>query len=113
MSDTIKVSVVSGGPGRSLLLKWIDPETHERRFKSAKTRKRSAANQQAGLLAKELTEGKYASGRNTLWFDFTLRYTDEVLSGLAVKTRKQVSTVFAMVERLLAPTRLGHITVRG
>ena len=55
MTDRIKVSVVSGGPGRALLLKWIDPETHERRFKSAKTRKRAEANQQAGLLSKELT----------------------------------------------------------
>jgi integrase len=91
-------------------LKWRDPETGERRFKSAKTRKRSEANQRAGLLAKELTEGKYASGRNTLWFDFTLRYTDEVLSGLAVKTRKQVATVFKMVERLLHPQRLRDIT---
>ena len=110
MSDRIKVSVVSGGPGRALLLKWIDPETGERRFKSAKTKNRGDANQKAGLLSKELSEGKYASGRNTLWLDFTLRYTDEVLSGLAVKTRRQVATVFAMVERLLAPKRLGDIT---
>jgi integrase len=110
MSDRIKVSVVSGGPGRALLLKWIDPETGQRRFKSAKTKKRSEANQQAGLLSKELTEGKYASGRNMPWFDFTLRYTDEVLSGLAVKTRQQVATVFGMVERLLAPQRLGDLT---
>lgn len=110
MTDSIKVSVVSGGPGRALLLKWIDPETRERRFKSAKTRKRSEANQQAGLLAKQLTEGKYASGRNTLWFDFTLRYTEEVLTGLAPKTQKQLGIVFRMVERLLAPRRLGDVT---
>jgi integrase len=110
MSDRIKVSVVSGGPGRALLLKWLDPENGARRFQSAKTRKRSEANQKAGLLAKELTEGKYARGRNTLWADFTTRYTQEVLSGLAVKTRAQVATVFATVERLLAPSRIGDIT---
>ena len=110
MSDTIKVSVVSGGPGRALLLKWLDPETGARRFKSAKTRKRSEANQQAGLLARELTQGKYASGRNTLWADFTVRYSQEVLTGLAPKTRAQLGTVFNMVDRLLAPKRLGDIT---
>jgi integrase len=110
MRDTIKVSVVSAGPGRALLLKWIDPETHERRFKSAKTKKRAEANQQAGLLAKELTQGKYAGGRNTPWLDFTIRYTDEVLSGLAVKTRAQLATVFKTVERLSAPARIGDIT---
>jgi integrase len=110
MSDRIKVTVVSGGPGRALLLKWADPETGQRRFKSAKTTKRSEANQKAGLLAKELTEGKYATGRNTPWFDFTLRYTDEVLPGLAPKTRAQVNTVFKTAERLLAPARIGEVT---
>ncbi len=110
MSDSIKVTVVSGGPGRALLLKWLDPETKERRFKSAKTKKRSEANQQAGLLAKELTQGKYAGGRNTPWLDFTIRYSDEVLSGLAVKTRAQLATVFNTVERLLSPARIGDVT---
>jgi integrase len=110
MSDSIKVTVVSGGPGRALLLKWLDPETKERRFKSAKTRKRAEANQKAGLLARELTQGKYAGGRNTPWFDFTLRYTDEVLTGLAPKTRAQVATVFKTVERLLNPARIGDVT---
>ena len=110
MSDSIKVTVVSGGPGRALLLKWLDPETKERRFKSAKTTKRSLANKQAGLLEKELTEGKYAGGRNTLWFDFTLKYGDEVLTGLAQKTRNQLATVFRTVERLLSPARIGDVT---
>lgn len=110
MRDTIKVSVVSAGKGRALLLRWLDPETGARRFKSSKTTKRSEANQQAGLLAKELTEGKFATGRNTLWFDFTVRYSQEVLTGLAPKTRAQLSTVFKTVERLLAPQRIGDIT---
>ena len=110
MSDKIKVSVVSGGPGRALLLKWIDPETGGRRFQSAKTRKRGEAERKAGKLADELTEGKYASGRNTLWADFAVRYTNEVLTGLAPKTRAQVATVFATVDRLIAPSRLGNIT---
>lgn len=110
MNDELKVTVVSFGPTRPLMLRWLDPETHERRFKSAKTRKRSEANQKAGLLAKELIEGKYASGRNTLWFDFTIRYSQEVLSGLAPKTRAQLSTVFKTVERLLAPVRIGDVT---
>jgi integrase len=59
------------------LLKWIDPETGQRRFKSAKTKKRSEANQQAGLLAKELTEGKYASAHD-LRRSFGSRWADRV-----------------------------------
>ena len=57
-----------------------------------------------------MTEGKYATGRNTPWLDFTIRYTDEVLSGLAPKTRNQLSTIFNTVERILAPKRLGDVT---
>jgi integrase len=110
MSERVKVTVVSGGPGRSLLLRWIDPETGARRFKSAKTRKRAEANQQAGLLARELSEGKYATGRNFAWFDFTVRYSQEVLPGLAPKTGKTVATVFNTVKRLLAPKRVGDLT---
>jgi len=92
------------------MLKWVDPETRERRFKSAQTRKRSEANQKAGLLAKELSDGKYASGRNTPWDEFVIRYSAEVLTGLAPKTRSQLSTVFRMVDRLLGPKRVGDIT---
>ena len=41
MNDPLKVTVVSFGARRALMLRWIDPLTRERRFKSAKTSSRS------------------------------------------------------------------------
>ena len=38
MSEEIRVTVVSVGPGRPLALRWIDPGTGRPRFKSSKTR---------------------------------------------------------------------------
>ncbi len=45
-----------------------------------------------------------------LWFDFTYETRDEVLTGLAHKTRNQLATVFGTVERLLSPARIGDVT---
>ena len=68
MSDeTEKVTVVSFGPTRPLMLRWIDPATHERKFKSARTRNRREAERKAALLQKDLEEGKAANSPRMPW----------------------------------------------
>ena len=106
MMEEIKVTVSKYGPGRCLMLRWTDPETGKRKAKSAKTDSEKAALRAAGVLEKQLRAGEYRGASRTSWRDFTFRYCDERLSGLAKKTANQVNTVFATVERLLSPTRL-------
>ncbi len=107
--DEFKVSVVSFGDNRPLMLRWIDPATRQRRFKSAKTRKRREAERMAALLEKELREGKYAASSRMAWSDFAFRFTEQVLPGRAPKTRLMFETVFTTIERLVKPQRLADM----
>ena len=57
MSEEIKVSVVSWGAGRSLMLSWSDPITGKRKTRSAKTKDWRTAERLAGELEAELRAG--------------------------------------------------------
>jgi hypothetical protein len=84
--------------------------TNKKICKNSGTRDWRTAERAAAKLEKELREGTYRPASKTTWEDFTRRYGDDVLSGLAQKTRNQLNTVFAMVERLAAPKLLAHAT---
>jgi len=109
MSDPrdVKVTVTSFGPGRCLALRYRDPLSGKRVAESTGTRDPEEAAQIAHKREDELR----TVGRTPAWADFTIAYTDQVLSGLAVKTRSQVATVFRTVERRLpAVKRLSDLT---
>jgi len=110
MSDEIRVTVNSYGPHRNLVLRWTDPLTGLRQTKSAGTEDRREAERRAGVLQKELQEGKYAIASKLPWRDFTWRYGDEVVPGLAQQTARKVNTVFGTVERIVHPNRLADVT---
>jgi integrase len=107
--DEMKVTVVSFGEARPLMLRWIDPSTHERKFKSAGTRNRRQAERKAALLQKDLEEGKAANSPRMPWQDFTLKYVESELPGKSENTRQQVMTVFNHFERIVSPKRLGDV----
>src|SRR3972149_6572705 len=110
MSDeTGKVTVVSFGSNRPLMLRWLDPKTRERKFKSAKTRNRREAERKAAFLQKDLEEGKAAHSPRMPWQDFALKYTEAELPGKSENTRQQVETVFNHLERICNPRRLGDV----
>jgi len=109
MPEDFHVKVNSYGPGRNLVLRWTDPFTGRRQAKSAGTTSRREAERRAAVLQRELAEGKYASASKLPWQDFTWRYCDEVVPGLAEKTGDKVNTVFAAVERVLHPKRLAEV----
>ena len=109
MSDEIKVTVVSVGPGRPLSLRWIDLATGRRKFKSSKTRKRKEAERAAAALEHDLREGKLATNARMAWDDFVMKYSEQVLPGRAPKTGLIVATVFNAVDRLVKPQRLGEL----
>ena len=62
MSDGVKVSVVSAGPGRALLLKWLDPETHERRFQSSNPSNASKMGTGVGRIGRCFPDLGYGDG---------------------------------------------------
>ena len=105
----IRVRVTRFGR-KNLVFRWTDPETGQRKVKSAGTNIRREAERQAAFLEKELREGKYAVASKVSWLDFTLRYTDEVLPGRAPKTRDMLACVFNAVERITHPQRPADLT---
>jgi integrase len=108
--ESIKVTVVSFGSDRPLMLRWIDPATGQRKFKSAKTRKAKDAQRAAARLEEDLRNGKLATNARMNWQDFVVKYSEQVLPGRAEKTRRIVATVFNAVDRLVKPERLGGMT---
>lgn len=115
MEKPIKVRVCSFGDDRPLMLRWTDPETGRRKAISSgitdHSRKgQKEAERKAGDLEKELREGKYRTSTQIKWQDFTWRYQDEVLSGLAQKTQNQLNTIFNQVERLCSPGKPSDLT---
>ena len=114
MPDDFSVTVNQNGFDRNgqprLVLRWIDPLTGKRCRKAAGTHKLAEAQRRAGALQNELRAGKYAPASKLTWQDFTWRYSDEVLPGLARKTAAQAATAFNAVERILRPRRLIDVT---
>lgn len=109
MSD-VEVRVHSYGPHRPLGLVFFDPLSGKKVCKSSGTRNWREAERAARTLEDELRKGKYRPASKTTWEDFTRRYSDDVLPGLAAKTRNQLNTVFGTVERLAAPKLLAQVT---
>jgi len=112
MSEEIRVTVVSVGPGRPLSLRWIDPATGKPKFESVGPlvgRDKKKAERAARDLQRELLEGKRATNAKMPWGDFTVKYSQQVLPGLAEKTGLVVATVFNSIDRLVKPARLGDL----
>jgi len=77
---------------------------------SAHTDSQREAERKAGLLEKELREGKHANPGKMSWPDFVLRHKEEVQPGLAENTRRMFATVFHTVEKHIPPARLADVT---
>ena len=110
MSDEIRVSVASAGPGRALSLYWRDPLTGKRKVVSAKTTNEQKAIGKAAVLQDELNTGRYISPSKVTWADFRERYEAEKLAALSPKTQQTARTALNHVERVLNPDRLAKLT---
>ncbi len=108
-----KVTVVSFGPNRPLMLRWLDPRTGARKFKSSRSRNRREAERRARDLERDLADGKAAHSPRMLWRDFALEYVESELPGKAENTRQSVATVLNLVERILQPHRLADLDERA
>lgn len=110
MSNEIKVSVVSYGEHRNLMLVYFDPITGKKVAKSSGTRDERAATKAAGKWEDELNSGRYVVPGKIAWEDFKKSYLDEKVKSLAPRTAETVYQAFAHVDRLLNPDRLAKLT---
>ena len=111
MNTEIQVKVSSYGPGRKyLMMRYRNPVTGERFARSTGTANKRQAERVAAKWEAELREGRYQPATKMTWQDFTWKYSDEVLSGLAPKTAGVAFTAFNSLERLCRPKKLADVT---
>lgn len=106
----IKVSVVSYGPKRPLMLLYTDPISGKRKTKSAGTTDEREAERAAGEWEKELREGRYVSPSKITWSQFRKKYIDEKGPKLSPKTILAFGSAANHLERVLDPDRLCKLT---
>ena len=109
MNEEIKVSVVSWGPNRPLMMKWRDPISGKRRTKATDTYDWGEAERQAGEQENKLRAGLGVVPSRITWQEFLDRYQDEKLNWMKDTTRRAYLEAFHHVTRLLNPDRLAKL----
>ena len=104
---TPRVSIIAPGPERtSYRLRWTDPVTGKRNWRSAETADRREADRAAARLEEELATGVQATDSRITWDAFRARYETEALPGLAVKTQANYKSTMNLVQELLGVRKL-------
>src|SRR6476661_7264939 len=96
----------------SLMLQWIDPDTGQRKSKSAKTADEKEAEQARADLEYELSHGKYQEASRMTWARFRELFEAEYVAGMPPDTRAVYDNVFNLFERVCSPKQLRSITER-
>lgn len=112
-SNMVTVYLNSPPKGRtSFQLQWVDPDTGQRKTKSAKTADPQVAETKRGELEYELNHGIAHEQSKMPWKTFRKVYEEEQLAGRRLATRKKAGYVFDLFEELVNPKTLGHVTER-
>lgn len=110
MTDEIKVHVVDYGPGRNLVLRYLDPTTNKQVTKSASTRIMRDAERAAGKWQSELNEGRYQKPSRWTWEAFREHYATNGLPSLASSSAVTYEATLNVYERTCNPQKLADVT---
>lgn len=105
----VRVYVIRKGSSPFFHLKWTDPDSGKVRFRSAKTKVRREAERLAANMERDIASGEYIEASRTSWDVFRMRYTDEVLAGLAKGTYNKQLCTFNLFEQMIGVTWLKQI----
>jgi integrase len=96
----------------TLYLQWLDPETGQRKSKSAKTSEPDEAEDRRKDLEYELNHGKYQEPSKLDWARFRELYQEEYLPGLRPRSQEKYNTVLDVFEEIVNPSKLRSISER-
>src|SRR6516225_1770450 len=96
----------------TLILQWVNPETGQRKSKSARTTDPEKAEIARRDLEYELNHGTYQESSKLEWERFRQLFEDEYLAGLRPRTRERYNGVLDVFEQIIHPTKLRSITER-
>jgi len=105
----IKVKVVFRKGKGSYVLRWRDPGTGAWKEKSCKTAVKKEADKAGAQLEADLQQGRYVEPSKITWSDFRLRFEEEKLRSLAVKSRNAYNTALNRAEGILHPAKLAEL----
>jgi integrase len=108
--DEIRIWLTRKKKSPYWIMRYHDPETGKIVERSTETRSKREAEREVGKLRADLSNGRVDRTSNISWSEFRRRYEDEVIPGLAPKTRLKIATVFNVIEEILKPERLRDLT---
>ena len=108
----ITVYMLNQKDRRFFKLEWVDPDTGERKSRSAKTDDPDEAERKRADLEYELNHGLHREPSKMLWETFRELYEEEKLAGARKATRKKAGYVFNSFEKLASPRTLGQVSER-
>jgi integrase len=97
---------------RNLVLQWVDPDTGQRKSRSAGTDDPDKAETARRDLEYELNHEMYQEASRLDWERFRQLFEDEYLAGLRPRTRERYNGVLDVFEQIIHPTKLRSITER-
>lgn len=94
------------------MLQWIDPDTGQRKSKTAETADPEAAEQARADLEYELNHGLHRERSRLDWDKLRDAFHDDHLAGLRPRSREKYETVLDVFEEIVKPAKLAAITER-
>ena len=96
----------------TLILQWVNPDTGQRKSKSARTTDFEKAEIARRDLEYELNHGTYQASTKLEWERFRELFEGEYLAGLRLRTMERYNGVLDVFEEIIKPEKLGAITER-
>jgi integrase len=94
------------------MLQWIDPDTGQRKSKTAGTAEEKAVEQARADMEYELNNGKYQEASRMTWERFRELFEAEYVAGLRPNTQANYRATLDLFERLCHPAKLRTISER-
>jgi hypothetical protein len=113
MSDSIRVTVIRQADRSFLVLKYVDPDSGRRFYKSAKTTDRAKAGAAAEKWRQQIEANNgYIVSKAMGWDEFVELYTCEHLKQKSKRTMEAALTAFNHLARVIDPRVLTKISLR-
>jgi integrase len=96
----------------TLMLQWLDPDTGQRKTRTAGTADPDAAERKRADVEYELNHGLHKEAARMPWPKFRELFEDQYLPGVRQETRKVYRNVLNLLERICNPRSIHSINER-
>ena len=112
MNERVTVWLLKPKDRPTFMLQWIDPDSGDRKSRSARTTKRREAEQRRTDLEYEINNGMHQKPSTLTWGRFMEVYDDEQIAGFKPSSQVKATSVFKTFSRLVSPLKLADVNER-